>query len=880
MLKRLGERLLSFYCHPDFQEDIKGDLEEYYFFNLEERGQNYASRKYLTDVVLLFRLSLLRNNWLSQNLTNIAMVKNNLKVAYRSMMQHKFYSFLNLSGLAVSVAASILIAVFVQHELSYDSYHKESENIYRIATHLKFGDNEFRISAAPAPMAETLKNEYPEIVEAGRWRSDFTAMIEHNNQFFNQPGISYVDQTMFNILTFNVIRGDMNHFLDEPNTVVLTQSVAAKIFGEADPVGQILRFEDQLDLKITGVVADIPDNSHFRPEVMISMLSNPDHRSTNWLSNNYITYLKLSDTNNPQALYGKFPSFIETHFSATVKQFIGTTLEELLSSGSVLDYQIQPIERIHLYSSQDYGIASAGSIQYVYIFSIIGFFILLIACINFMNLATARASIRAKEVGIRKVLGSLRKQLINQFLTEALLSSVLAFSVAIGIVYLVLPYFNEITDKVIVNPVFGAAGLWPYLILACLIVGLAAGLYPAFVLSSFSPVKVLKGETTKGKSGVLMRNILVVIQFTTSIFLIISSLIVYNQLNYLQNKELGFNKDQVLVVNETQALGASIEVFKNRLSSVPGVLSVSISSFLPAVNIGNDFPLLRGDATSNEEGVSTQNWDVDPDYASTYDLEIVEGRFFSKEMATDSMGIILNETALKRFGYTENPIGQKIKRMGGLSGQQPPTYTIVGVIKDFHFRNMTEVIKPQALYMRLSTGSVSIKFAPEQALAVQKAAADIWSEMSNGRPFTYNFMDDLFENQFQAENRVQTIFTIFATLAIIIACLGLFGLSAYVTEQRKKEIGIRKVLGASMPSLIRLLFSSFNKLVFISALLAVPLAYFFMDRWLSDFSYQISLSAFVFIIGAVGTLLVAWFTVGFQSLKAARRNPVENLRMQ
>lgn len=880
MLKRLGEKLLSFYCHPDFQEDIKGDLEEYYFFNLEERGQNYASRKYLTDVVLLFRLSLLRDNWLTQNLTNIAMVKNNLKVAYRSMMRHKFYSFLNLSGLAVSIAASILIAIFVQHELSYDAYHQESEKVYRIATHLKFGDNEFRIPAAPAPMAKTMKTDYPEIVESGRWRSSFTAMIEHENQFYNQSSISYVDQSMFNILTFDIIRGDIDHFLDEPNTTVLTQTVALKIFGEADPIGKVLRFEDRFDLKVTGVIADIPDNSHFRPEMMISMLSNSDQTSTNWLSNNYITYLKLSDTNDPQGLYDKFPSFIKTHFSAQVKQFIGATLEQLQSSGSIIEYQLQPIERIHLYSSQDYGISSEGSIQYVYIFSIIGFFILLIACINFMNLATARASIRAKEVGIRKVLGSLRKQLINQFLTEAVLSSIVSFSVAIGIVYLVLPYFNEITHKAIENPVFGTGGLWAYLIIACLVVGLSAGLYPAFVLSGFSPVKVLKGETTKGKSGVMMRNILVVIQFTTSIFLIISSLVVYNQLSYLQNKELGFNKDQILIINETQVLGESVEVFKNRMKAVPGVMSVTVSSYLPAVNIGNDFPLLRADATSNEEAVSVQNWDVDPDYADTYDLEIVEGRFFSKDMATDSMGIILNETALKRFGYTENPIGQKIKRMGGLSGTQPPTYTIVGVIKDFHFRNMTEVILPQALYLRPSTGSVSIKFAPEQALAIQKAAGDIWSEMSNGRPYDYSFMDDLFENQFQAESRVQTIFTIFATLAIIIACLGLFGLSAYVTEQRKKEIGIRKVLGASMPSLVGLLFSSFNKLVLISALLAIPVAYFFMEQWLTDFSYQITLNAAVFIIGALGTFLIAWFTVGFQSLKAARRNPVENLRTE
>lgn len=880
MLKKLGEKLFTFYCHPDFQEDIKGDLEEYYLFHLEERGQAYANRKYLIDVMLLFRLSLLRDNWMSQQLTNIAMVKSNLKVAYRSMMRHKFYTFLNLSGLAISIAACILIAVYVQHELSYDRYHQDAERTYRIATYLKFGDNEFRFPASPAPMAQTLKNDFPEILAAGRHRGDFGVLLEHDNQFFNQEHITYADQELFEVLTFNVLLGDPDHLLDEPNTVVLPETTAAKYFGTENPIGKTLRYNGQIDLKVTGVIEDFPENSSFKPEMMITMLNDRGSKSKIWLSNNYITYLKLDENNDSQALYEKLPGFYETYFAADVEQFTGGTLEQMLSSGSVLDYQFQPISRIHLYSSQDYGFASAGSIQYVYIFSIVGLFILLIACINFMNLATARASVRAKEVGVRKVLGSLRKQLISQFITEAILSSLIAFIAAIALVHAVLPYFNHLTDKEIVNPVFGANQLWIFLLIASLLVGWLAGIYPAYVLSKFTPVKVLKGETTRGKSGSVMRNVLVVIQFVTSIFLIICSSGVYSQLSYLQNKELGFNKDQVFIIPMTAEAEANAQAMKNQIEGIAGVESVSVSGYIPAANVASDYPYLRSDATSSDEAVSMQSWQVDLDYANTYELELVKGRFFDEKLASDSLAVVINETAAKRFGYGEDALGKKIKMMAGLAGNTMPNYTIIGVVKDFHYQNMLEIIQPQGLFLNNDTGVISVKFSSEQAFAVVEATEQIWAELTNGQPFEIEFMSDMFSRQFRSESRVKTIFTIFASLAIVIACLGLFGLSAYLTEQRKKEIGIRKVLGASVISLLGLFFGTFNRLILIAAVLAVPLAYFFMQDWLSDFTYQTKLSMLIFILGAVGTLIIAWLTVGFQSLKAARRNPVDNLRYE
>ena len=634
---------------------------------------------------------------------------------------------------------------------------------------------------------------------------------------------------------------------------------------------------DELNIKVTGVIADIPDNTHFDYNMFITMLNRPDARQNIWLSNNFTTYLKLNSKEAKAVVDGRFPAFLERHFADQVKQMMGVDIKDALASGNLAaTYFLQPVEDIYLHSNMDYEIRSGGSIENVYLFSIIGFFILLIACINFMNMATAKASIRAKEVGVRKVLGSLKRQLINQFLTESILNSLLSAIAAIAIVTLLLPYFNQLTNKEIVNPIFSLNGLWPYLAMATLIVGLLAGIYPAFVLSSFLPSKVLKGEVTQGKRAGWMRNVLVVVQFSTSIFLIIGSAFIYSQLDYLQHKELGFNKDQILVINETQLLGDQIQVFKTELERSAVIESATISDFIPATNTYNDSPFLSETATTTDEAVSLQIWYVDEDYAKTYDLKMADGRFFSKEFGSDSMAMVLNETAIKRFGYLENPVGRKIKSVM----ENGNTYTIVGVAKDFHFRSMTEEIQPQVFFLGNSTGSVSVKFKANMTSDVLAASESIWGKFSGGKPFEYDFLDDIFASSFRDQVRLKTIFSVFAGLAISIACLGLFGLAAYVTEQRKKEIGIRKVLGASMTTLLGLLFRNFTVLILVSSIIAIPLAWLYMDGWLADFPFRIALNPFIFIVSAIGTLLIALLTVGYQSMRAARRNPVENLRCE
>lgn len=880
MLKQLGEKLFRFYCHPDFQEDILGDLEEYFQANLSEKGEPYANRRFLMDAVLLFRFSLLRDNWLSQELLHTTMVKNNIKMAYRSMMRQKFYSMLNLTGLAISMAACVLIAVYVKHELSYDKFYRDSERIYRVATHIVFSGNEFNLPASPDPMAKTLAAEFPQIEKAGRLRGGGTQLMSYEEKYFRQDLITYADQEIFEIFSMPLLYGDREHLLDEPNTVVIDETVARKFFGDEDPVGKIIRHNDETDLKVTGVVAEIPDNSHFKFHVFISMLNRADARQNFWLSNNFITYVKLNSPEAAAQIEAQVPKFVKKHFAEQVKNIAGVDFDVAVNNGTVLEYYLQPLTSIHLYSHLDFELQPGGSLDYVIIFSIIGFFILLIACINFMNMATARASVRAKEVGVRKVLGSLRKQLIWQFLTESVLSSIVAFVAAIGLVYAVLPAFNQLTEKHLVDPVFGPGGLWPYLIVACLVVGILAGIYPAFVLSSYLPVKVLKGEVNKGRRAQWMRNALVIIQFTASIALVISSIIVYSQLNFLQNKDLGYDKDNVLFIDETHLLGDQAETYKNEILRNPYVDGVSLSGYIPSLDINNDFPVLRYDATSVDEAVSVQNWYVDEDYAKVYDLQLVDGRFLSKEFATDSSAVVINETAARRLGYLEGAVGQRIKTMGGVLDNASETYHIVGVVKDWNYKSVHVAIQPQLMHLRRLGSGMNVRFAANRSKEVLETAESAWAEMTGGKPFEYMFMDELFDDSLRQESRVKSIFTVFAGLALSIACLGLFGLAAYITEQRKKEIGIRKVLGASTFSLLNLIFSNFTKLVLISAVLASPLAWWYMNTWLEGFPFRINIGPLIFVMATMSTLVIALLTVGYQSLRAARRNPVDNLRYE
>ena len=881
MIKRLGERLFKFYCHPDFQEDIQGDLEEYYALNLEEKGERYANMKYFLDALLLFRFSLLRNNWFSRNLNSIAMVKNNLKVAYRSMMRHKLYSFLNLGGLTVSIAACILIAIFVKDELSYDKHFKDSNRIFRVQSYLKFGNNEFDLATTAVPMAAAIKESFPEVEESARVNGNRIMVISVGQKYFNQDGITYADNSFFDIFSLPLIHGNRDHLLDEPNTTVLTQKTAEKLFDKENPVGKTIELDNGSTLKVTGVIEDIPGNTHFDFNMFITMLDLPRARSTSWTSNPFATYIRLNREESEEVVSGKLDYLIENYLAVQMMNRNGGTKEESLAEArEFANYSLMSVEDIHLFGHKTWEFQANGSVQRVYMFGSIGFFILLIACINFMNMATARASVRAKEIGVRKVLGSRKKQLVGQFLTEATLSSFIAIGLGTVLTMVLLPYFNQFTDKSIVNPIFGAGGLWPYLLLSGFVVGFLAGIYPALVLSAYRPLKVLKGEVTQPSRTFRMRDVLVTIQFVTSIALIIGSITVYRQLSYMQNKELGFDKDQVLVIDNTDLLDGRAEILKTELLQSPLVENVSVTGYLPADDTFSDQPMVKGDATTGDESISVQYWYVDHDYANTIGLSMDQGRFFDRAFQTDSLAVVINETAVEKLGYEGNPIGQKIKPERAIRDDSAPVYTIVGVMKDFHFQSMQEEILPHVFFLGESDWRVNVKYKAGNTKEIIELAENSWNALANGIPFEFDFLDSMFARSFEKEKRMKGIFTIFAALAISVACLGLFGLASYVAEQRKKELGIRKVLGASVSQLLNLLFSGFTKLVLFAAIIAIPIAYYFMKDWLADFAYPISLSPIIFIVGSLGTLVIAWLTVGYQSLKAVKRNPVDNLRYE
>ena len=872
---RLPAKLLRYLCKEALLEEIEGDLFEHYQILRQQHSKWKANVFYWFHVLHFLRPFALKK--FGQNSSFNIMIKSYLISAWRNSIRHKSYSLINLLGLVIGITTCIFIAAYVKHEGGFDRHFTDSEKIFRVVLHSKFSNNEAFMAAAPAPMARGLKDNFPEVVETARVSGSAPQILSINGKSYKQDKILWADQSFFEIFQFTVLEGDPRHFLDEPNTVVIDQSTKEKFFGTGKALGKVIKLGGQTDLKITGVVEDLPDNIHFQSKVFITLLNKRDSKSKFWLGNNYTTYVKLNNPHAAKALNSKIASYMLEKQGPQFKQYMDINMEQALTNNEmILDYQLQPIERIHLYSKYDFGVESNGSIQTVKMFVLIGSFILLISCINFTNLSTARASIRTKEIGLRKVLGSRRTQLISQILFEAFLNSALAMTVAIGVFYLLLPQFNVLTGGSFIDPIFEVGGLWPYLILATFLITILAGAYPAYFFSSFGITKILKGKFRKGKSAVWLRNVFVTIQFSTSIFLIITSLLIFNQLKFLQEKDLGFDKESVLIINETQLLGNQIDLFKEEMLKNPYVQNVTFGRFIPSSGANSNLPYYSENQTTSSESVTLQNWPVDYDYASTFGIELIAGRFFSKNYPTDSAAVVMNQTALERFGYKEDPLGKKIKTDFGSKNE----YTIIGVIKDFHLRSPIKSIQPQILVLDRNTQAVSLKFETSKSREVIEKAEGLWNKFSEEKPFEYSFLDQLFQTAFEAQSKTRTIFTLFAFLAISISCLGLFGLAAFISEQRKKEVGIRKVLGASNVQLFKITLESFTNVVIISACIAMPAAWLYIKGWLSDFAYQDEVRVYIFLIGGLGALIIAWVTAGYQSIKVAKTNPVESLRQE
>jgi putative ABC transport system permease protein len=862
------------FCERELDEAKRGDYEEIFHDCIEESGIRRGRCRFWFYILCSFFLSI--KNYIYWRMM---MFQNYFKVALRNLRGQRLYSAINIIGLAVGITCVLFILFYVQHELRYDRYHEKADRIYRLAVSIRMGGNELERAIVGAPTAQAMIDDFPEVEDAVRLKTGGNWYIRYGDKTYKETDFIFADANVLDIFSIPLLEGDPQTALKESNTLIISQTAAKKYFGSDDPVGKTLNLDNSIDFQVTGVFQDIPSYSHFHWSFIGSMVSVEKRLVMEWTSLDVYTYLLLGEGADPDALEAKFPAMVEKYCDQEFKTFTGKVYAQLKESGTKWEYFLQPLTSIHLHSNLGFELEPNSDIKYIYIFSTIALFCLLIASINFVNLSTARSAKRAREVGIRKVVGSARSQLIVQFITESVLMSVAALFVALVLVRFLQPAFHSLIGREI--DIHFLSHPFQILILAAIIVfvGIIAGIYPAFVLSSFKPVSVLKQQMKGGSRTHWLRSALVVFQFLTSIVLIIGTLIIHNQMRYIQNKDLGFQKDQVLVVQDAFILGQKIEAFKEELKQNPDVVSATITSYLPVLSnrrVRSIFP----EGQKEQKGfIAVQAWRADHDFIKTFNMNILQGRDFSREYSTDSTAAIINETAADMLGW-DNPIGKRIGVVGSSKSGKYQYFTIIGVVKNFHFDSMRETIMPLALYLEPSSEFLAVRLQLDNVSEEIEYIRKLWDKYLPGYPFAFSFLDDRFENMYKSELRSGQILNIFSALAVIISCLGLFGLSAYMAEQRTKEIGIRKVLGASVPEILLLLSKEYCRLVLIGFLMAAPLSYFVMRNWLQDFAYRTSIDIWPFVISVALALLISFVTVSYYASRLALSSPAESLRYE
>ena len=805
-----------------------------------------------------------------------------LRLFFRNAIRNSIFTALNIIGLAIGMAAFIIIMLWVKDELSYDKYNLNAGRIYRMNYFMRYNGEEGISPYCPAPLAAALVRDYPEVEKSVRFQGNANAIVKYNNTSYTEYNIVYADSTVFGIFTIPVIKGNAETALTAPFTIAISESMAKKYFGDEDPLEKILKFDNKTDYRVTAVYKDIPKASHFHFNFIVSLYSTPDYKNDIWLSNNFHTYVLLKKNVDPAAFEKKMPQLIEKYFAPQAAQALGTTWAQLLEKGLLLKFSIQNVTDIHLNTAIPGGFDGGGDIKYVYIFILIAVFIILLACINFTNLSTARSTTRLKEVGIRRVFGVQRSKLSLQFMLESFLIVFAAYILAMVLTEISLPFFNRLTDKSISINYFDIRFIGAVLALICT-VSVLAGSYPAIYLSSFKPISVLKGEMITGKKGTRFRSILVVGQFTISLFLLSSVLILNSQMRYIQAKNLGFNKEHLLVIANTNLLEKNIENFKNQLITNPQVVSSTVSGFLPSPSSRNNGSVWRDGIMSNDP-VGFTHFFVDYDYMKTFDMKIVSGRGFSKEFSTDSSTIVINQAAAKLLGW-QDPLGRKIGAIltpdWNVNKPVLDVYTIIGVVEDFNYNSLHEPVRALAMYLKKSNQMITCRIRADtnipQLVASLKSK---WEENAPGQPFEYDFVADSLSRQYSGEGRLGKILGIFTGLAFFVSCLGLFGLALFASAQRKKEIGLRKVNGSGIGQIVWMLSADFTKLILISFLLACPVSYYLMDKWLQNFAFRTNISVWIFGLTMVLTYFIALSTIGYQSYKAATANPVNTLRSE
>ena len=807
------------------------------------------------------------------------MFKNYLKTAFRNLAKNKFYTSINIIGLAVGLATCLLILLYVKDELSFDRYNTQADRIYRVNNEIKFGNNYFDLAVCASLQGSTMVREMPQVAQYTRIRWYGSFLVKKGSENLQEGRVGYADSTLFDVFTLPVIAGNPKTALKEYHSLVITESIANKYFSSTDVVGKTMLINDTGNYKITAVIKDIPKQSHFNFDFFVPMMESSGSKDDNWLSENWNTYILLKPNADVRQVEAELNPFMDRHVGPQLNSIIHQTLDDFKKGGGFIRASLTPLTAIHLHSNKTAELDGNGDSERVYIFSGIAFLILLIACVNFMNLSTARSSNRAKEVGVRKVLGSLKTSLVQQFLTESLVISFIALGISLVITWLLLPYFNQLAGKDIHSDVLFHSGMLLWLIVLMLVVGLLAGSYPAFFLSSFQPIDVLKGKLAGGFKRSWLRSSLVVFQFFISIALIFGTVVIYGQLNYIHNKDIGFNRNQIITINHTDALGEQATTFRSELLQISGVQSATMSGFLPVNYNRNNNSYFTSQSLDPTTGMSMQSWVVDENYLPTLDIKLLQGRNFSPSFPTDSTAIIVNEAAANFLGGN-NLLNKKLYSINDIKTKTLNENHIIGVIRNFNFSSLRDVVSPLALFLGKNNGNVSIRIRSTNLPDVIAQIKNKWKAISPSQPFDYSFMDEDFNKLYTTEQRTGQICITFAILAIVIACLGLFGLVTYAAEQRLKEIGIRKVLGANVLNIVSMISKDFMKLIGLASLIAFPLAWWAMSKWLQDFAYRIGISWWAFVLAGVITLLIALLTICFQAIKAAVANPVNSLRSE
>ena len=798
-----------------------------------------------------------------------------LRSAFRNLKSNKSFTAINIFGLALGLATCLLIVFYVQDELSYDQYNSQATHIFRVNEDLKLGNNRVRYAVCMAPLAHTLLTDYPYIKAAVRLKR-VSYHVKMGNENLTEKDILLADASLFSVFTFLFLLGDPSTALLLPRSVVITKSTALKYFDRIDVIGRYLVFNDSLPFKITGIIQDLPRQSHFKAAMLVSMATYPDSRSSEWLRSDYHTYILLNDLADRAKLESDFPAFLRKYAAGQMQKELGVSLDDFERGGSYFKLNLIALTAIHLHGDLTGEFEANSSVQYIYMLSSIALAVLLLACINFMNLSTARSANRAREVGMRKVMGSSRKLLIFQFLIESVLVTAIAMLIALVLFFLALPFFNSLSGKQLSITIEKVGWLIPLLILSIIGIGLFAGSYPAFFLSAVKPIDMFKGKLAAGFKGGKLRGVLVVFQFTISIFLIIGTLVIYKQLTYIQAKDLGYSRKQVLVIKNVFELGAHAAIYRQQISRLPGVSSVTMTGFIPTSGERNT-SIFYKDATGNTSGsIFPQVWYVDEQYVKTMGMSLIAGRYFKTGINSDSTALVINETASRFLGF-KNPLNAILYKSASSSSPQLNPYHIIGIVKDFNFNSLRDNISPLIMVLGKDTGILSLKVNTSTIPTLIDALQMNWKRLSSAQ-FEYSFMNADFDASYQHEQQIGKIFVVFTVLAILIACLGLFGLATYSSEQRTREISIRKVLGAPVWSLVMMLSTDFLGLVVLAILIATPLAYLIMQQWLQGFAYRQNISVLVFVISGSGSLLIAFLTVSMQTIRAATANPIKGIK--